>query len=68
MAEVAALPRFRRKCRSKCVKAQEGHFRYVLGHDIFMERVSSLCTRALVGRLEYCGMNKAAWVEGASEH
>ena len=68
MAEVAAQPCFRRKRRSKCIKAQEGCFQYVLGHDIFMECVSSLCTRALVSRLEYCRMNKAAWVEWASEH
>ena len=68
MAKVAALPRFRRKRRAKCIKAQEGCFHYVLGHDIFMERVSSLCSRAIAGRLEYCRMSKAACVEWASEH
>ena len=52
MVEVVALPPFRRKRRAKCIKAQEGRFRYVLGHDIFMERVSSLCSRTLVRRLE----------------
>ena len=33
-----------------------------------MERVSSLCTRALVSRLDYCRMNKASWVNWASEN
>ena len=33
-----------------------------------MERVSSLCSRALIRRLEYCRMSKATWVEWASEH
>ena len=33
-----------------------------------MERVTSLYSRTLVGRLEYCQMNKAAWVNWASEN
>ena len=33
-----------------------------------MERVTSLCSRALVGRLEYCRMDKASWVNWVSEN
>ena len=68
MADGGAQLRFRRKRKSKCVKAQEARYRYVLGHDVFMDRVTSLCSRALVGRLEYCKMNKASWVSWASEN
>ena len=60
MAEVATLPSFHCKRRAKCIKAQEGRFLYVLGHEIFMERVSSLYSHALIGRIEYCRMNKAS--------
>ena len=57
-----------RRSKVKGVKALVGKFRYVLGHDIFMDRVESLCSRALVGRLEYCHMGKKEWVEWATEH
>ena len=51
MHEQTSPPRYRRKRNAKCIKAQEGRYRYVLGHDIYMERVSALCSRALIGRL-----------------
>ena len=65
MSEQAPPSCFCRKRNLKCIEAQDGHFRYVLGHNIYMERVTSLCSRALVGRLEYAWMNKSAWVEWA---
>ena len=66
MKEQNTLSRSRRKRNTKCIKAQEGRFRFVLGHDIYMDRVSSLCTRALIGRLEYARMNKLEWIEWAT--
>ena len=54
--------------KSKGIKAHEGKYRFVLGHDIYMDRVESLCTRALVGRLEYCHLGKKEWVEWEYEH
>ena len=59
MADFAVPFCFRRKRHAKCIKSREGRFHFVLGHDIFMDRVSSLCSRALVGHLEYCRMGKA---------
>ena len=47
------------------MKTLEGKFRYVLGHDVYMERVCSLCSRDLVAKLEYVHMNKKSWVEWA---
>ena len=38
----------------------------MVGHDIYLDRVTSLCSRALVGRLEYARMNKTDWVEWAN--
>ena len=58
----------RRKRRTKGIKAQEGKYHFVLGHDTYMDRVKSLYTRALVGRLEYCHLGKKEWVEWANEH
>ena len=68
MAESSATPRFHRKRCTKCIRAQEGRLHYVLERDIFMDHVSSLCAHALVGRLEYCRLDKAAWVDWASKH
>ena len=68
MAEDGKSRRFRQKRKSKCIKVQAGRYRYVLGHDVFLDRVSSLCSRALIGRLEYCKMDKASWVKWASDN
>ena len=57
-----------RKRKVKGIKSLLGKFRYVLGHDIFMDRVDSLCSRALVGRLEYVHMGQKDWVEWATTH
>ena len=64
--EVQAHYKHRRKRSTKNIKALEGRFRYVVGHDIYLDRVTSLCSRALVGRLEYARMNKADWVDWAN--
>ena len=68
MTENGLNQRFRRKRKSKCIKVQESRFRFVLGHDVFLDRVTTLCSRALIGRLEYCKMDKASWVCWANEH
>ena len=49
----------------KSLRAQEGKVRYVLGCDIYVE---SLCSRDLVGRLEYCHMGKKEWTAWEMEH
>lgn len=51
MADIGASFHFPRKRHAKSIKTHDGRFRFVLGHDIYMDRVSSLCSRALVGRL-----------------
>ena len=33
-----------------------------------MEKVETLCRRALIGRLEYCTMTKEGWVEWETSH
>ena len=33
-----------------------------------MEKVETLCRRALIGRLEYCTMSKEGWVDWATSH
>ena len=40
----------------------------MLGHDIYMERVEALCSRALISKLEYCHMGKKEWTAWATEH
>ena len=58
---------FCRRRHAKNIKTHEGRFRFVLGQDIFMDRVSSLCTRALVRHLEYYRMGKKAWIDWAMD-
>ena len=58
----------RRKQNAKNIKTLEGKFCYVLSHDVYMERVTSMCSKALVGRVEYFRMSKKAWVNCAQEH
>ena len=52
----------------KTIKAPEGKMRYVLCYDIYMDRVGALCSRYLVGRLEYCSMGKKECVEWETVH
>ena len=68
MGDIRDSSHHRRKRKAKGIKSLSGKFRYVLGHDTFMDRVTSLCSRALVGRLEYCHMGKKDWVEWATTH
>ena len=50
------------QCRAaKAHKVREGKLWYVLGRDIFLERTEALCSRALIGRLEYTRMGKEEW-------
>ena len=57
-----AADRFRRRRKAKAHKVLDGKLHYVVGNDIFMERVEALCAQALVGRLEYASMDKKYWV------
>ena len=50
----------RRRRKAKAYKALEGKLRFVVGHDVYMERVEALYSRALIGILEYCQMDKKA--------
>ena len=49
--------------KAKALKASAHKPRFSLGHDVFMDRVESLCRRALIGRLEYISMSKDGWVD-----
>ena len=40
----------------------------MLGWDVYLDSVGSLCNRALIGMLEYCSMGKKEWVEWATVH
>ena len=53
-----AAARFRRRRKAKDHKVLDGKLRFVVGHDIFLDRFEALCARALVGRLEYASMEK----------
>ena len=52
----------------KDVKALEAKRRYVFGHDVYMDRLVALCSKALVGQLEYVSMGKKELVEWATTH
>ena len=56
------------RLKSKALKALELKPRFVLGHDVFMDKVETLCRRALIGRLEYCSLSKEEWVDWATIH
>ena len=50
--------RFQRRRKAKAYKTIEGKLRYVVGRDIYMDRVEALSHHALIGRLEYVSMEK----------
>ena len=52
--------RFRRRRKAKAHKTLEGKLWYVVGRDVYMDRVEALCSCALIGKLEYCSMDKKA--------
>ena len=54
--------------KAKALKTLEGKLRFVVGRDVYMDRVEALCSCALIGRLEYYNMDKKAWFSWASEH
>ena len=54
--------------KAKALKASAHKPRFTLGIDIFMDRVESLCQRALIGRLEYTTLTKDGWVDWATHH
>ena len=68
MEDFRASSHTRRKRHARNIKTLDGRFCYVLGHDIFMDQVSSLCSRALVGRLEYCRLGKKAWMDWVGDY
>ena len=50
--------RYQRRRKAKAFKTLEGKLCYVVGRDIYMDRVEALSRRALIGRLEYVSMDK----------
>ena len=63
-----AHTRYQRRRKAKAYKILEGKLRYVVGRDIYMDRVEALSRRALIGRLEYVSMEKKDWFSWASEY
>lgn len=68
MEESRASSLHRRKHHARNIKTLKGGFYYVVGHDILMDRVTSLCSQALVGCLEYCCLGKKAWIDWAADY
>ena len=52
-----AVAHFRRRRKAKAHKTLDGKLRFVVGHDIYLDRVEALCARALVCILEYASMD-----------
>ena len=67
-ATTSTLARSHHHRKAKAHKVLEGKLQFVMGHDVFMERVEALCSQELIGRLEYCQMGKKEWVSWALEH
>ena len=61
-----AAVRYRRRRNSKALKALEGKLNFVVGRDIYFDRIEALCSRALIGRLEYASLDKKQWFEWAT--
>lgn len=64
-APESTLAHSRRRRNAKVHKVLEGKLQFVLGRDVFMEWVEALCSRALIGRLEYCQLGKKDWISWA---
>ena len=56
-AEGQHADRFRRRRKTKSLKARDGTLDFVVGRDIYLDRIHALCSRALIGRLEYASMD-----------
>ena len=54
--------------KAKGLKALEEKHGFVLGHDVFFNKVETLWRRALIGRLEYLSMSKEEWVQWETTH
>ena len=60
--------RFQRRRKAKAYKILEGKLRYVVGRDIYMDRVEASSHQALIGRLEYASMEKKGCFSWATEY
>ena len=49
--------RYRRRRKSKTLRARDGKLDFVVGRDIYLDRIKALCTKSLIGRLEYASMD-----------
>ena len=54
--------------KHKEIKAMEAKMSFVLGQDVYFDKVEMLCHRALIGRLEYHYLEKARWIEWDSKN
>ena len=54
--------------KTKALKDMESKCIFVRGRDIYMDKVESLCSRELVGHLEYCKIGKEEWVVWETQH
>ena len=65
---VGGVACFQRRRKAKAHKVLNGKLRYVVGRDIYLDRVEALCSRVLIGRLEYASMDKKEWFAWETEH
>ena len=68
LSAVQRAARYRRRRLTKAHKILEGKLRYVVGRDIYLDMVEALCSRALIGRLEYASMDKKEWFASTTKH
>ena len=54
--------------KTKSLKDMESKCIFLLGRDIYMDKVEALCSRELVGCLEYCKIGKEEWVVWEAQH
>ena len=59
---------YRAQRKTKAIKALEAKRHFVLGWDIFLDKVEMLCNHALVSQLEYCKFEIDVWVVWATHH
>ena len=63
-----SLPSGHARGKEKALKALEEKHCFVLGHNVFIDKVETLCRKALIRRLEYASMSKKEWVLWATAH
>ena len=54
--------------KAKVFKSMEQRKNFVLGKDVFMDKVESLCHRDLVGWPEYVKLDKGSKLEWVTRH